>query len=576
MPGAVLVAVGVLCLQIATFYFTRELERNSSLYGALGVAIVLLVWLYFAGRLIVAAAMLNERVRFRRTGERAGRTLLGDGPSQAPPDVTDTHRLLLANMTEEGIDMPADPSQTPQKPLATAGDEPPEAAPGAARAEGEKDAAAGGDDASATVSPPVKNRRRHVKARRWTALALVCFAVLIWIVTAIALWSHSLLFDSDKYVATVAPIIKDPQVTESLGKVIAEKTIEAVGLQELLEAELPSGAGSVAEPVTAQVQELLAEQVTKLLRTDQAYQAWESIQRFTHEHLIAILRDESTVIQLEGESVTLDLVPLIVAAIEKLEEILPGVIADRAPLPEFDPTATVEEQRQELADYLGQPVDEDFGQIVLFEDERVEVVQQAVKLFDVLVWALLGIAIAVVIAALLISPRRLRTLLQLGVGAVIVVVVARVAIDQLQAAIVANATGDGGVIVRSVLETVFGSLQDAIIWLLVGGIIIAVLAYVASTPKWLVGAWHGTAAWGRTAWHAAVEQTTKDDSRTVVWIRGHIDVLRIAIGAVAVAILLFGSPGWAWALVIVIVAVALIGGLTWLGRRPSGAGPATS
>jgi hypothetical protein len=245
-------------------------------------------------------------------------------------------------------------------------------------------------------------------------------------------------------------------------------------------------------------------------------------------------------------------------------------------LPEFDPTATVEEQRQELADYLGQPVDEDFGQIVLFEDERVEVVQQAVKLFDVLVWALLGIAIAVVIAALLISPRRLRTLLQLGVGAVIVVVVARVAIDQLQAAIVANATGDGGVIVRSVLETVFGSLQDAIIWLLVGGIIIAVLAYVASTPKWLVGAWHGTAAWGRTAWHAAVEQTTKDDSRTVVWIRGHIDVLRIAIGAVAVAILLFGSPGWAWALVIVIVAVALIGGLTWLGRRPSGAGPATS
>jgi len=626
LPGAVLVAVGVLCLQVATFYFTWRIKGSSSLYGALGIAIVLLVWLYFASRLVVAAAMLNERVRFRRTGERTGHTLLDYAPADAPPDKTDAHRLLLADMAEGGNDMAADQSQTPEQPSGpadadvgasddtttdagqhtAAGDAAAEAAAEAAAAAAEDaaraaeaargtaaedDAAAsaaraadaaekaaaaaeraaaavGAEDVTATVPASGEKGRRAHKVRRWTALALVCFAVLIWIVTAVALWSHSLLFNTDKYVATVAPVLKDPTVTKSLGELIARQTVKAVGLRELLEEELPSRVGFVAAPITSQVQDLLATQVTRLLRTEKAYQGWETIQRFAHERLVAILRDESTVVQLEGAAVTLDLVPLIVAAVERLEDILPGVIANNAPLPRFDPEATIEEQRAELADYLGRPLSPDFGQIVLLEDDRVAAAQEAIKLFDTIVWVLLGVAVAVVVAALVISPRRLRTLIQLGAGAVIVVVVARVAINQLQAAVVRNATGDAGTIIRSVVDTVFGSLEQAIIWLLIGGAIIAVLAYIASMPRWLVRAGRGTVDWGRRAWKVAAEQTSQQRSPTVDWIRANVDVLRIVIGVAAVAILLFGSPGWAWALVIVIVAGGLIGGLTWMDRRP--------
>jgi len=634
LPGAVLVAVGVQCLQIATFYFTWRIKGSSSLYGALGIAIVLLVWLYFASRLVVAAAMLNERVRFRRTGERAGHTLLGYAPADAPPDKTDAHRLLLADMAQGGNDMAEDQSQTPDQASgqadagvdasegstaadgrnAPAGDAAAEAAAEAAAAAedaaraaetargtaAEADAAAaaaraadaaekavaaadraaaavGAEDMTTTVPASGGKGRRAHKVRRWTALALVCFAVLIWIVTAVALWSHSLLFNTDKYVATVAPVLKDPKVTKSMGQLIAKQTVKAVGLRELLEEELPPRVGFVAAPITSQVQDLLATQVTRLLRTERAYQGWETIQRFAHERLVAILRDESTVVKLEGAAVTLDLVPLIVAAIERLEDILPGVIANNAPLPRFDPEATIEEQRAELADYLGRPLSPDFGQIVLLEDDRVAAAQEAIKLFDTIVWVLLGVAIATVLAALVISPRRLRTLVQLGAGAVIVVVVARVAINQLQAAVVRNATGDAGTIIRSVVDTVFGSLEQAIIWLLIGGAIIGVLAYIASMPRWLVRAGRGTVDWSRRAWKVAAEQTSQQRSPTVDWIRANVDVLRIVIGVAAVAILLFGSPGWAWALVIVIVAVGLIGGLTWMDRRPpADAGKAAS
>jgi uncharacterized BrkB/YihY/UPF0761 family membrane protein len=60
LPGAVLLSVGLQALRIATaVYFVGRLERVDDLYGALGIAVVLMVWLFILGRLIVAAMALN-------------------------------------------------------------------------------------------------------------------------------------------------------------------------------------------------------------------------------------------------------------------------------------------------------------------------------------------------------------------------------------------------------------------------------------------------------------------------------------------------------------------------------------
>jgi uncharacterized BrkB/YihY/UPF0761 family membrane protein len=60
LPGALLVGAGGLALHVATaFYLIDRADRASSVYGPLGVATVLLLWLFILGRLIVAAALLN-------------------------------------------------------------------------------------------------------------------------------------------------------------------------------------------------------------------------------------------------------------------------------------------------------------------------------------------------------------------------------------------------------------------------------------------------------------------------------------------------------------------------------------
>ncbi len=69
VPGAVLIAVGAQLVSVAVvFYFAPKIGRSSELYGTLGTASVLLVWLYVLARLITSGAFLNATLWERRYG----------------------------------------------------------------------------------------------------------------------------------------------------------------------------------------------------------------------------------------------------------------------------------------------------------------------------------------------------------------------------------------------------------------------------------------------------------------------------------------------------------------------------
>jgi uncharacterized BrkB/YihY/UPF0761 family membrane protein len=67
VPGALLVAVGAQLVNVAVvFYFAPKIARSTELYGTLGTAAVLLVWLYVLARLITSGAFLNATLWERR------------------------------------------------------------------------------------------------------------------------------------------------------------------------------------------------------------------------------------------------------------------------------------------------------------------------------------------------------------------------------------------------------------------------------------------------------------------------------------------------------------------------------
>lgn len=79
IPGALLFAIGIQVLHLATvLYFARRIAHASEVYGPLGIAIGLLVWLYVIGRVAVAAPVLNATLLARQPEEQ--------GPGTARPD----------------------------------------------------------------------------------------------------------------------------------------------------------------------------------------------------------------------------------------------------------------------------------------------------------------------------------------------------------------------------------------------------------------------------------------------------------------------------------------------------------
>jgi uncharacterized BrkB/YihY/UPF0761 family membrane protein len=67
LPGSILFGVGIEVLRLVTaVYFVGKMERIGDLYGSLGLAVVILAWLYLMGRLIVTGCMLNASVAYGR------------------------------------------------------------------------------------------------------------------------------------------------------------------------------------------------------------------------------------------------------------------------------------------------------------------------------------------------------------------------------------------------------------------------------------------------------------------------------------------------------------------------------
>jgi uncharacterized BrkB/YihY/UPF0761 family membrane protein len=67
IPGAVLMAIGADVLQLLTTYWIGNLiARKTSTYGAVGVALAVLLWVYILGRIMVGSAGLNSALYYRR------------------------------------------------------------------------------------------------------------------------------------------------------------------------------------------------------------------------------------------------------------------------------------------------------------------------------------------------------------------------------------------------------------------------------------------------------------------------------------------------------------------------------
>ncbi len=393
--------------------------------------------------------------------------------------------------------------------------------------------------------------QRAPRLRTGIAAFLVVAALLGVLVSALALWAHTVVFDTAAYVRVVAPVAGDPEVRADVAEYVAARAVQAVDLEARLEDALPAEAGLAAPALTRALQQFLVDEVESFLATDLAQRLWASVNRLAHEQLLSALQDDNRFVTVGRADVKLDLLPLVAVALQKLEDRIPGLLGKDVTLPRIDPATAPGDIRTLLQDALGRELPADFGSVTLLRGDAGYEARRALKLFNDLVIVVVVLTAALVAASLLVSVRRWRTALWLGLGALVAFAAARVVEVQLERAAVGAIKSQGGAAVaRSVLGSAIASLNGFLVWIAVAGVIVAVAAFLAGRRTWLDAMGRGFAEL-----FGVSSDLSTPDTRAGRWLAGHLDVLRVAGVGVAVVVLLFvtGSPA---GVVIVVLALA--------------------
>ncbi len=401
---------------------------------------------------------------------------------------------------------------------------------------------------------------RHQRLRRIVAVILVVLTVLTLVAAVPGTWARRTSLNTDRYVATVGPLASDPQVQQYLALKITDATFEALNvqgrLQEALSERLPRLATILAGPITQAAHDFVQAQVQKLVETPQFQELWTQVNRIAHEHAVALLEGESNIpgVDVSGGKITVNLLPFVNQVLQQLGGLVSDLVGRPVTLPEITPDMiqnAPQEALQKIETALDVQLPSDFGTITVWDSKELASAQQAVSLFNRGIVLLVLAFVLFLALALVISPARRRTLLQIAVAAAVVLVIERRIAIAGSHQLVANASSEAQGAVQAVADAVLGSLLRYTGWLLAIALVTILVAVATAPYGWVV---RGRTAVAGVAWAAFGMVRGTQSGPAATWIAAHRDLLLAGVAALTLILLLWLNLSFWWALVLLVVA----------------------
>jgi hypothetical protein len=422
------------------------------------------------------------------------------------------------------------------------------------------------DELEARLNRTEERKARRRRVRSITVVLLTLLACLAITVTVPAVWAYRTLFVTDAFVDRVTPIGYDPAVTPVLSDRLTTQIFGLIDIEAVVAEALPPRGQILAGPLTGGIEDFVRDKVNEALASGRFEDRWIQANRFAHTQIVAILRNDSEIVDTAGGRVVLNLLPIVNEALQRIEAQASGLFQKEVDLPEISGGEVPEEAREKISVALGVDVPEDFGEIVVFESDRLEAAQEAVAFVDRAIVVLVILTLVLIALAIWMSRRRRRTMLQLVVGSMVGLVVVRRLVMWIENEVVDLAQRpDGESALTAITDQVFGSFFTVTTTVIVVGLVIVVIALITGPYGWAVSTRAKTVALAR-----GVVNTASDSSRqesTVVWVRAHREALQL--GGAIVFVLLFLILDLSW------LGFLLLGGLIalyeiWLARLGAG------
>jgi hypothetical protein len=206
---------------------------------------------------------------------------------------------------------------------------------------------------------------------------------------------------------------------------------------------------------------------------------------FTHEQVVRLLRGQTDVIAVVDGYLTLNVFPVVGAALTELQAM--GIIPAGVQLPDLSAPEAPDVLAQRLETTLGVTLPPDFGTIQLMPADRLVLAQTVVRAFDLVVILLVVLSLILVAIALWLARDRRRMLIYLAIGTIIAFLIARLAIRSVENVIVGGiADGDVAGAVRALLDATLEDLRSLTLIILVATAIVAIAAYIWGRPTWVM------------------------------------------------------------------------------------------
>jgi len=412
-------------------------------------------------------------------------------------------------------------------------------------------------------SPPVRRAAGRGRARTAAVVVLVTLGLLTAPLAVVAAWAERVLTDTDRYVATVGPLAADPvvrsAVEDRVTAIVMERAqvedlvheaVTAIGSQPGVPPRASLALGAMEEPLTSGIESFVRRVAVRVVESEAFETAWVEANRLAHEQLVAVMEGrEGNALQLgEQGQLTIQLA----GVIEALKDQLVASGFDvAAGIPEVDASFTVVQTTQLV---------------------KVQNAYESVRLLGTwLPWLSLGLLVAGVVA----SRERARTLVVVGLGLLVAMVVLALGLSVGRTFYLAALAGE--VARLDAAEVVFDQLvldiRAALRTVAVAGLVVATAAYVAGRSTSARSARAGASrAFATVRARAAARGVTSGPVGT--WLGLHKGAVRtVVVSAAALVVLLARTPTPGLVVGVALVAAGLVTIVELVARPPAPAVP---
>jgi hypothetical protein len=401
---------------------------------------------------------------------------------------------------------------------------------------------------------------RNTRLRTSGASVLLLLAFLLAPLSVVAVWAHSEISDTDRYVQTVAPLATEPAVQNTVIDRLTNRVVGNVNVDQVTATLAATLARNGAPPIVVDHVDALSgalknaltgavhQVVQKVVTSDQFAETWVTANRRAHAAVVKVLTGEGgSAVQTRGNTVVLDIGTVVDKVQQRLVE---AGFAKAGKIPDVD------------------------RQIVLLQSDELRKAQNGMRLLDILGAWLPVVVVALAALGVWLAPSHRIGLMAAGLGIGVMMVVLLVGLAVMRQRYVDSVPP--GTQPRDAAATIFDTfarfLRDSTHTVLVIAVIIVIAGYLYGPGRGArairTGATRASGATGRAVARAGLR--TGGAGR---WLQAHRRwTTGIVIGAGALALALWNYPtpaSVALVLLIVVVALALLDVLAAAGTQPT-------